>query len=207
MHAAERGVRQQIIVATGNRGKFREICEIFAGLPFRLRSMGDYWNPLPMIEENGSTFRENACIKADWVFHHSSLWALADDSGLIVDALGGAPGVRSARYAGMHADAAANNARLLRELRGIAAADRIARFACSVVLRLDEATLVCADGYCEGRIIETPRGRGGFGYDPLFIPRGFDRTFAELTKEDKHRISHRGKALKLLKERLNGYYI
>ena len=199
-------MQRQIVVATGNSGKFNEICEIFVGLPFCLLPMGNYWNPLPRIEENGTTFRENARIKADWVFEHSSLWALADDSGLIVDALGGAPGVRSARYAGTHADAAANNTKLLSELYNVVAPDRTARFACSVVLRIDEATLLYADGYCEGRIIETPRGSAGFGYDPLFIPEGFDRTFAELTGEEKHGISHRGKALKSLKEQLDGYY-
>lgn len=206
MHSANEAEKRRIIVATGNSGKFREIQEIFAGMPFCLVSMGEYWNPLPRIEENGSTFRENARIKADWVYYRSSLWALADDSGLIVDALGGAPGVRSARYAGIHADAAANNARLLKELDGVAEADRTARFACSVVLRMDEETLVYADGYCEGRIIEAPRGSGGFGYDPLFIPDGFDRTFAELTSEEKNLISHRGKALKSLKEQLNDYF-
>ena len=196
---------QQIIVATGNRGKIREIGEIFAGLLYRLRSMGEYWTPLPEIQETGSTFSENARIKADWVFHHSSSWALADDSGLVVDALGGAPGVKSARYAGVQGDTAANNARLLAELNDVAATLRTARFVCSVVLRIDEATLLHAEGCCEGRIIGAPRGSGGFGYDPLFVPEGFDRTFAELSGEEKHAVSHRGKAIRTLKELLNDH--
>jgi XTP/dITP diphosphohydrolase len=206
MDSTKHSIAAEIIVATGNNGKFREIKEIFDGLPCRLLPMREYWNPVPSIEETGSTFYENACIKADWVYQHASVPALADDSGLIVDALGGAPGVRSARYAGLQGDAAANNARLLQELQGVAFELRTARFVCSVVLRIDNAALLHAEGRCEGRIIETPRGSGGFGYDPLFVPDGFDRTFAELTNEEKHHISHRGRALKALKERLHAYF-
>ncbi|MBN1575131.1 MAG: RdgB/HAM1 family non-canonical purine NTP pyrophosphatase [Chitinispirillaceae bacterium] len=197
---------RRIIMATGNSGKLREISDLFADMPCQLISMRDWRKPLPSIEENGSTFFENACIKADWVFRESSEWSLADDSGLMVDALGGGPGVTSARFAGEQGNAEANNAKLLKALEGVAQRLRTARFACSVVLRIDEATLLHADGYCEGRIIERPRGSGGFGYDPLFVPDGFNRTFAELTGEEKHRISHRGKALKALKEQIYDYF-
>ncbi len=199
--------KQKIIVATGNRGKFREVAEIFCSLPFDLILMTDYWNPAPDIEENGSSFIENARIKADWVYRRSSLWALADDSGLIVDALGGAPGVRSARYAGAQRDDLANNSKLLEELKDVPFEKRTARFACCAALRIDEKTLLYAEGFCEGRITDRPRGAGGFGYDPLFIPDGYDKTFAELTGEEKHNISHRGKALKALKELLYAGYI
>jgi XTP/dITP diphosphohydrolase len=205
MAEKEQTVQRRIIVATGNHGKFREISELFTDIPCRLIAMREYWKTDPPIEENGATFFENARIKADWVYHHSSLWSLADDSGLMVDALGGEPGVRSARYAGEQGNTEANNMKLLKALEGTVPSERKARFACSVVLRIDATTILHAQGYCEGRIIEAPRGSGGFGYDPLFVPEGFDRTFAELTGEEKHRISHRGKALRSLKEQLYGY--
>lgn len=196
---------QRIIVATSNSGKLREIAELFGDMPYRLISMKDHWNADLDIEENGTTFLENACIKADWVFRSSNIYALADDSGLAVDALGGAPGVRSARFAGEPGTTAANNRKLLDMLGGVAPEKRSARFICCAVLRIDESTLLCAEGRCEGRIIEAPRGEGGFGYDPLFVPDGFDRTFAELTNDEKHRISHRGYAMRLLKEKLREY--
>jgi XTP/dITP diphosphohydrolase len=196
-------MEQRIIVATANSGKLREIAELFGDLPFRLVSMREHWNADIDIEENGETFFENACIKADWVYRTSNIMALADDSGLAVDALGGAPGVRSARFAGEPCNPAANNRKLIEQLAGVHFADRTARFVCCAVLRLDASTILRADGVCEGRIIETPRGKGGFGYDPLFVPDGFDRTFAELTNEEKNRISHRGRAMSILKEKFH----
>ncbi|MBN1306487.1 MAG: RdgB/HAM1 family non-canonical purine NTP pyrophosphatase [Chitinispirillaceae bacterium] len=198
-------MRRRIIVATANSGKLREIVDLFADVPCQLLSMRECWNPLPSIEENGSTFFENACIKANWVFRRSAEWALADDSGLMVDALDGGPGVKSARFAGEQGNGEANNIKLLKALENVACRLRTARFVCSAVLRIDENTLLHADGYCEGLIIDKPRGSGGFGYDPLFVPEGFNRTFAELTSEEKHSISHRGKALKALKEQLYDY--
>jgi XTP/dITP diphosphohydrolase len=198
-------MNSEIIVATGNSGKLQEIREIFAGFPCTLLSMKDYWGEIPFIEETGETFFENASIKANWVYENSSRWALADDSGLMVDMLDGAPGVKSARFAGMHGATETNNTKLLNLLMGIAPEARTARFVCSVVLRIDEETLLHAEQTCEGIIVDSLRGGEGFGYDPLFIPKGFDRTFAELPAEEKHRISHRGKALKALKEQLYEY--
>ena len=197
----------KIIVATGNSGKLREIRDIFIDFPGTLISMKEFWKDIPEIEETGDTFFENACIKANWVFEHSTCWALADDSGLVVDALGGAPGVKSARFAGIQGNTEANNVKLLYALSDIEPENRTARFVCSVVLRVDKETLLQAEGTCEGTIIDTLRGSGGFGYDPLFIPTGYSKTFAELTGDEKHRISHRGKALRTLRKQLYEYYV
>jgi XTP/dITP diphosphohydrolase len=198
--------QQKIIVATGNNGKLQEIREILHGIPCSLVSMREYWKAVIDIEENGLTFLENARIKADWVYKHSFNWALADDSGLEVDALGGAPGVRSARFAGVHGDTPANNRKLLSLLHDVPSAKRTARFVCSIVLRISDTAVIETNGICRGTIIDTSCGSGGFGYDPLFVPDGFDKTFAELTNDEKHRISHRGKALLMLKEKLNDFF-
>jgi len=184
----------------------KEIIELMGDLPVRVQSMRDYWKAVIDIEENGSTFIENARIKADWVFNHSEReWALADDSGLVVDALDGAPGVRSARFAGEHGDTAANNRKLLSLLQDVEPQRRTARFVCAAVLRINADILLTAEEACSGRIIDDARGGEGFGYDPLFIPDGYDRTFAELSPEVKNGISHRGKALGRIKELLNEY--
>ncbi|MGA2508462.1 MAG: RdgB/HAM1 family non-canonical purine NTP pyrophosphatase [Chitinispirillaceae bacterium] len=195
---------QEIIVATGNKGKLREIGELLFDLPVTLSSLADYWNPIPVIPETGSTFLENALQKAAWVFSQKSVegknrWILADDSGLEVDALGGMPGIRSARFDGENADYEANNRKLMKLLEGIAPERRTARFTCVVALCTSADSYFSAVGTCEGTIGFAPRGVKGFGYDPLFIPAGFSRTFAELEPEEKHAISHRGKALKKVK--------
>lgn len=195
--------KKKIIAATGNSGKMKEIRELLTGLPIELSSLKDHWQPLPEIPETGATFLENARIKADWVFERTGLWALADDSGLEVDALDGAPGVRSARYAGETCDNAANNRKLLRELEACEEKFRTARFRCVIVLKTAPDDYLTTEGICEGRIGFTPEGDRGFGYDPLFIPQGFNRTFAQLDSSEKHEISHRGKALKKLTEILN----
>jgi len=194
----------QIVVATGNKGKLAEIKEILNDLPYDLIAMADLWTPVPHIPETGETFLENAKLKADWVFESSGLWALADDSGLEVDALRGRPGVLSARYAGEMADCGANNRKLLSELITIPMSMRTARFRCTIVLKISSQSYITADGVCEGRIGLKPYGNEGFGYDPLFIPDGYDKTFAQLSSSDKHRLSHRGKALASLREKLNG---
>jgi XTP/dITP diphosphohydrolase len=194
---------KRIIVATGNPGKMKEFREILADLPIELHSLIDHWNPLPVIEETGLTFYENARIKADWVFEKTGTWALADDSGLEVDALGAAPGVQSARYAGVHANGRENNRKLLEMLRDVPEAQRTARFRCVLVLRTGLRTYLTAEGVCDGTIIDTPRGIGGFGYDPLFIPSGYQMTFAELDSSEKNRISHRAKALRALRGELH----
>ena len=195
---------QEIIIATGNKGKLREIKELLSDLPIAISSLADFWNPIPVIPETGSTFLENALQKAAWVFSQKTVegknrWVLADDSGLEVDALGGMPGIRSARFAGQNADYEANNRKLLKLLEGITPERRTARFTCVVVLCTSAEGYFSAVGICEGMIAFAPQGVKGFGYDPLFVPAGFSRTFAELEPEDKHVISHRGKAIKKVK--------
>jgi len=194
----------EIIIATGNAGKVKEFREMFANLDMSATSLADHWNPVPNIAETGSTFHENAKIKADWVYENTrGVWALADDSGLEVDALNGAPGVISAIYSGEGATSERNNEKLLHELRDVPEGQRTARFKCVLILRTGAHTYLTAEGVCEGRIINAAAGDKGFGYDPLFIPDGFDRTFAQLDSEEKNRISHRGKALKNLYEELS----
>jgi XTP/dITP diphosphohydrolase len=194
---------KRVVVATSNRGKLQEIREILRPAPLELVSMDEYWNSQVEIEETGSTFEENALIKAQFVYNKTGLWALADDSGLEVDALGGRPGVFSARYAGVNAGAEENNRKLLSELKSISASERTARFRCVLVLKTSADSYLCSEGICEGHIGFEPHGSNGFGYDPLFIPEGLDRTFAQLSSEEKHKLSHRAKALKSLVEKLN----
>ncbi|MDR3013588.1 MAG: RdgB/HAM1 family non-canonical purine NTP pyrophosphatase [Chitinispirillales bacterium] len=190
---------KEIIIATGNLGKVVEFREMLSGLNIALTSLADHFNPLPNIVEDGSTFYENAKIKADWVYEHTGgIWSLADDSGLEVDALNGAPGVISAVYSGDGATAASNNEKLLNELRGVPDDKRTARFKCVLVLKTGADTYLTAEGTCEGRIINETVGDKGFGYDPLFIPDSFTQTFAQISSEDKNRISHRGVAIKKL---------
>ena len=193
-----------IIVATGNQGKLREIKEILHDLPYSLTSLRDHWDPMPEIPETGDTFLENARQKAAWVFERRGLWALADDSGLEVDALDGAPGVKSARYAGPGGNSSENNRKLLEELKGVPLPDRTARFKCVIVLMTASDAYYSAEGVCEGRLITMPAGSDGFGYDPLFVPDGFSKTFAELGPLEKNAISHRGKALAKVRRYLHG---
>lgn len=192
-----------IIIATSNPGKAREIREIFSGSGIHFTSLRDHWDPVPSIPETGSTFMENALMKAQWVLSKIGIWTLADDSGLEVDALGGEPGVFSARYAGEGAGDHANNRLLLEKLSGIGLKERTARFRCVAVLAGPGETVLSAEGCCEGRIIARPCGDGGFGYDPLFVPEGFELTFAQLDSATKNSISHRGRALASLKGKLD----
>ena len=194
---------REILVATGNAGKMREFREILRDLPLTLSSLADHFHPAPSIPETGNTFLENALIKARWVFERKKMWVLADDSGLEVDALNGEPGVRSARFAGEAADSEANNRKLLELLGPREPALRTARFKCVIVLLESAENYFSAEGVCEGAIALAPHGSGGFGYDPLFVPSGFDRTFAELGAAEKHAISHRGKALERVREHLH----
>jgi len=199
---------KELIIATGNAGKVKEFREMLAGLDIVLTSLADRFDPLPDIAETGSTFCENAKIKADWVYGRTGgIWSLADDSGLEVDALDGAPGVLSARYGGDGADAARNNEKLLNALRGVPEGRRAARFKCVLALKAGIDTYYTFEGTCEGRIIGKAAGNKGFGYDPLFVPDGFDRTFAQLGSEEKNRISHRGAAIKKLCEALCAGFI
>ncbi len=185
----------QIIVATGNAGKLAEYERLLANVPdLELESMASLEEPIHVVED-GDTFYANARKKARAVAAVAGIPSMADDSGLEVDALGGRPGVHSARYAGSDATDSQNNEKLLRELSGVADSERTARFRCTIVLVDGEGReLVVAEGACEGRIVDSPRGTHGFGYDPLFVAVGNERTMAELPPEKKNKISHRAKA-------------
>jgi XTP/dITP diphosphohydrolase len=193
--------RRRIVLATGNPGKAREIGELLAPAGVEIVPQSEFG--LESAAETASTFIENALLKARHAALGSGLPAIADDSGLVVDALGGAPGIHSARYAGGGGDAA-NMSKLLAALEGIPADGRGARFVCVAVLLRhpdDPLPLVC-EGRWEGAIASAPRGRGGFGYDPVFVPAGDARTAAELDPEEKNRLSHRGRAFAELLDRL-----
>jgi XTP/dITP diphosphohydrolase len=196
-----RGLVVRIVVATGNRGKLAELERILAGLPVELVPMADLGLPSPV--EDGATFEANALIKARAAAEASGLVALADDSGLEVDALGGRPGVRSARYAQDEDPAAvgdrANNDRLVRELAGVPDAERTARFVCVAALVAPDGRAWTERGAMEGRIVDRPRGANGFGYDPHFVSVGEDRTNGELTAAEKDRRSHRGAAFRAIR--------
>lgn len=157
------------------------------------------------IPETGATLEENAYLKAVAIFHATGRTCIADDTGLEVDALGGAPGVHTARYAGESATYAENRAKMLAELTDITPEQRTARFR-TVICYHDDLRVAFAEGVCEGRIATEERGEAGFGYDAIFIPDGFERTFAEMSAEEKHRISHRGRALKHFAEILHSYH-
>jgi XTP/dITP diphosphohydrolase len=183
-----------LLVATRNRHKLEEIRQIFA-LPGLMLLAADDVEGLPEdVVEDADTFEGNALKKARELCAVSGLWALADDSGLEVAALNNAPGVFSARYAGEPCNYPANNAKLLRELAGVA--DRRAQFRCAIALCAPDGREWVVNGYCTGIIIGTPRGDNGFGYDPLFVPDGHTQTFAELDGETKNALSHRGNALR-----------
>ncbi|PWG64804.1 RdgB/HAM1 family non-canonical purine NTP pyrophosphatase [Sediminicurvatus halobius] len=192
----------RIVLATGNPGKVSELQALLEGLGVEVLPQSFYY--VPAAAETGTTFVENAIIKARNACEHTGLPAIADDSGLEVDGLGGAPGVHSARWAGEDADDAANNARLQDELLDVPEAERSARFRCvAVYLRhaADPAPLI-AEGVWPGRVLEQPRGGHGFGYDPHFLVPELDRTAAELDAATKNRLSHRGQALQRLREAL-----
>lgn len=192
----------KIVLASGNKGKVREFNELLAGLGYEVIPQTDFG--VPEAEETGLTFVENAIIKARNAARHTGLPALADDSGLEVDALNGAPGIYSARYAGPECSDQANNDKLLGVLANIDDARRAARFQCLLVYMShaeDPTPLIC-QGTWEGQIAREPRGDNGFGYDPLFLVPELDRHSAELAPEEKNRLSHRGQALRLLVEAL-----
>lgn len=193
----------KVIIASKNLGKIAEIKEILAIPEFEFVTFQELpdW---PDVEETGDTFQENALIKARALVERFGVAAIADDSGLEVDALKGAPGVRSSRFAKDGATDEENNAKLLRELREIPPPRR-ARFRCSAVFVGHDGDVIAADGVLEGEIGFEQRGAGGFGYDPLFIPEGFRETLAELGSRVKNKISHRGKAFAALKTKLVRY--
>ncbi len=188
----------KIVVATGNEDKFREILDILKEVPAEFFSLKDFPD-IPEIEETGISFTENALLKARTVHKATGLFTLADDSGLEVDALNGAPGIYSARYAGQEKDYTANNEKLLREMEQLPPKMRGAQFRCVVAL-VGQNFEQIVEGVIRGRIIDELRGSAGFGYDPLFVPEGYNKTFAELGEEIKNRISHRARAFHKAKE-------
>jgi XTP/dITP diphosphohydrolase len=187
----------ELVLATRNKKKVEEMERLLEGMPVRLYSLDDF-PECPEVIEDEETFRGNAIKKAIAVSTFTGKAAVSDDSGLEVYALNGAPGVYSARYAGEDADDRRNLEKLLLEMKGVK--DRRARFACFIALAFPDGKVEVFDGYVEGTIGERPRGEKGFGYDPLFYPEGHDRTFAEMEPEEKDNLSHRGKALKKLRD-------
>jgi XTP/dITP diphosphohydrolase len=192
----------ELVLASGNAGKLAELRELLDDGRFTLRAQSEFG--IADVEETGATFVENALLKARHAARATGLPALGDDSGLCVDALGGAPGLYSARYGGGHGDAGRNIERLLRELEGVPEAARTARFHCVLVLlrSADDPQPIIAEGSWHGRILGVPRGVSGFGYDPVFLDREHGCSAAELDPAIKNLISHRGRALAVLKQRL-----
>jgi XTP/dITP diphosphohydrolase len=192
----------RLVLASGNAGKLAELRALLAGTGIEVVAQGELG--IDDIEETGLSFVENALLKARHAARESGLPALADDSGLCVDALDGAPGLHSARYAGTHGDADANIGKLLAALDGVPDARRGARFCCVLALlrHPGDPQPLLAEGRWEGRILRAPRGQGGFGYDPVFLDPATGLSAAELAPADKHRVSHRGQALAALRARL-----
>jgi XTP/dITP diphosphohydrolase len=185
-----------LVLATGNRGKLAEFAALLGPLALELRSLADF--PEVALPPEGDDYAGNAAAKARAAAAATGLAALGDDSGLEVRALGGAPGPHSARFGGPGLDDAARSRRLLEALAACGGADRRARFVCVAALALPDGTLATARGECPGRILDAPRGAGGFGYDPVFQPDGHEASMAELPPAVKNRISHRGRALAAL---------
>jgi XTP/dITP diphosphohydrolase len=190
---------ERLVVATANPGKLREFRSLLAGLPFELLSLAELGIASP--EETGATFLANAMLKARHAAAAGGCAAVADDSGIEVDALGGAPGIHSARYAGAGANDAANNAKLIGALQDVPQELRRARYRCALVFVAGaDAPPLVAEAAWEGFILDSPRGAGGFGYDPYFWLPELEKTAAELAPEEKNRLSHRGRAMRALRE-------
>ncbi len=185
----------ELILATRNKHKVREIKQILGKVPFKILSLLDFKDPSRMLE-NGRTFRENAVKKARGISKKYKAIALADDSGLQIQYLKGAPGVRSARFAGPKADSRKLCSKVLRLLKGVPKEKRRARFVCVAAIAIPEGKVLIVEGTCEGRITLEMRGTHGFGYDPIFVPRGYKKTFAEISPRLKNRLSHRGQAFR-----------
>lgn len=193
--------KMNIVLATRNKKKIEEIRRITEGMAISIFTLDDFLG-CPEVEEDEDTFEENAIKKAIAVARYTGKTALADDSGLEVYALNGAPGVLSARYAGEDADDRRNLEKLLYEMRSIVDEKRGARFVCCVALASPDGSVKTFSGYVEGRIGTEPMGFNGFGYDPIFYPEGHSRTFSEMSDEEKDAISHRGKALREIQQYL-----
>jgi len=189
--------KKWLVLATRNRGKTKEIRDLLKDFPIQIKNLDDFAT-ISEIEEDGDTFDDNAFKKASLTARMLGLPAMADDSGLEVEALGGAPGVRSARYAGPNATDQTNNAKLLKEMTG--KDNRAAAFMCVMSIAVPSGVALTYEGRCEGLIAESPQGDQGFGYDPVFYYPPLKKTFAQLSVEEKNRVSHRGKALAEMKD-------
>ncbi len=192
-----------LLIATGNKHKFQELSNLLATPHLNLINLQQL-NASPQVVEDGDTFEANASKKAVTLALFSRMWTLADDSGLEVEALNGAPGIYSARYAGEPTDDIANNHKIMDAMKGVL--NRKARFCCAIALSDPQGNARIVTGVCEGRLLDTAQGGGGFGYDPLFIPNGYHQTFAELPAELKNTISHRGCAIKAALEAWQPYF-
>lgn len=186
-----------LVIATNNPGKTAEIRDMLQDFPVNIKNLADF-GPIPTVEEDGETFDDNAYKKSSFVSKILGLPALADDSGLVVDALDGAPGVYSARYAGENASDEQRYTKLLAEMKG--ETNRKAVFECVLSIAVPSGPALTYEASCEGVIAEAPAGEGGFGYDPVFYYPPLEKTFGQLTREEKSRVSHRGKALQELRE-------
>ena len=192
----------KIVAATGNKHKIEEIESITKKFGMNVITKAEAGVDDLEVEETGTTFEENSLIKAEAIMKATGMPAIADDSGLEADALNGAPGVYSARFSGEGATDESNNAKLLKLMENIPDDERSARFVSVVTLCFPDGTVVAARGECPGTLRRSPRGDGGFGYDPLFVPVGYDKTYAEISAEEKNIISHRAKALGILRMKL-----
>ncbi len=188
-----------LVIATGNPGKITEIQELLTGFPIEIKSL-DNFGPIPEVAEDGETFDENAYKKASFTAKILGIPALADDSGLMVEALDGAPGVFSARYAGDNATDAQRVAKLLKEMQG--KTDRRAAFECVISIAVPSGPALTYEARCEGLIADAPAGQKGFGYDPVFFYPPLNKTFGQMTIAEKSRVSHRGKALSQLQQEM-----
>jgi XTP/dITP diphosphohydrolase len=197
--SASSGSSRVLVLATGNPGKARELHDLFAGIQFEIRTLADY-PPFVMPEESGATYAANALIKARAAAAHTGVLALGDDSGIEVEALGGAPGLRSARFGGSGLDDRGRVAHLLRLLEAVPDEVRGARFVCVMALVTPDGRETIVEAACEGRITRTPRGAGGFGYDPVFFYPPLGATFGELSDAEKAHVSHRGRAAAAARE-------
>ncbi|MFA1820603.1 XTP/dITP diphosphatase [Virgibacillus oceani] len=191
---------KQILVATKNKGKAKEFKAFFSGYRIKAYSLLDLEEEIPDIEETGITFKENAALKAEQIAENLSIPVLADDSGLMIDHLGGSPGIYSARYAGEMKDDNANMDKVLDELENVPEKKRSARFICVLAVAIPSEETIFRTGYCEGHIGFSKKGKNGFGYDPIFVPDGYHVTMAELSSEEKNQISHRKHAISQLEE-------
>ncbi len=195
----------KLLVGTNNNGKIKELKEFLIHLPFHLKSLNDFENIFETAE-TGQTFAENAVLKANSYARQTGLWALSDDSGLEVEALNGAPGVFSARYGGENATDEDRIIKLLAGLNRTKDASRRARFVCAMAVADEKGEIkFLTEGICDGTIVLNPRGANGFGYDPIFVPDGFEQTFGELSSAIKQKISHRARAIEKIMRFLRGF--